>query len=430
MKHYTKNLKKRKITRKKNKKNRSKKRGGAEMKKPYDPSNSFRVEPPAPPEPRTANQLMDYFNSILDFLRSTKRPNIIDSLLESDEVYITAYHLNMHGSEIPEDIPEDRLSRYFMCPFSNLYTRGCLLGGAATAGGWDPVPLMRETMGTVKWMSMDKHPIDNIHNRGQPQREFLLEMELGYTEQGTALSGILVTPKIHIGKYNPITNSYDIPEVRGVTRSTFTNLPIDFRPLGKSSYYKLSDILQLIGKDILSKDYGTRLGNTVHLPIILITHCSSSIPNAQPLSSNPSGQKGAHESFSPFTLGLFESAMQSSKNHLSTGSASFSGTSQSQVGTPPSSSEWGGSSFSGSGTSQSQADTRPSSSEWGGSSFSGSGTSQSQTDTRPSSSEWGGSSFSGSGTSQSQTTGFQSQSKKTGRVTLSNKRTNRQPKPY
>ena len=307
MRHTIKHLKKHKITRKKNKKNKSKKRGGAS----YYPLSEMNQYEPALAEPvPKGNQLTDYFYSILDLLRDNGKPGIIDTLRTSDHIYLTSYHVNMHGSDIPEEIPQRILNRYFPSPVSNVYARGCLFGGVATAGGWNQDPLFTETIGTVKYMSENRQPLENIHNRGQPQRQFLVEKEMGYTPYGPALSGILVTPPIDIGVYNPEIKSYVIPEVRTITSSSFKELSIiDVLPVGNTKHYKLSDILSVIYRHILSKDYGTRTSNTVFLPIILITHCSSSIPNAQSLSSNPSGQKGAYESFSTDTLGLFQSVM-------------------------------------------------------------------------------------------------------------------------
>ena len=332
MRHTIKHLKKHKITRKKNKKNKSKKRGGAS----YYPLSEMNQYEPALAEPvPKGNQLTDYFYSILDLLRDNGKPGIIDTLRTSDHIYLTSYHVNMHGSDIPEEIPQRILNRYFPSPVSNVYARGCLFGGVATAGGWNQDPLFTETIGTVKYMSENRQPLENIHNRGKPQKEFLVEKEMGYTPYGPALSGILVTPPIHIGVYNPKEKRYVIPEVSTITNSTFKQLPINFRSIKNTEYYKLSDILSLICKDIFSKDYGTRHGDTVFLPIILITHCSSSIAGAGSLDSNPSGQKGAQDSFSTHTIALIQSVMGESA------ASSRSSRSSSQ-----SSSEWGGSSHS------------------------------------------------------------------------------------
>jgi hypothetical protein len=322
------------------KKNKTKKRGGAA----YYPLSEMKQYEPALAEPvPKGNQLTDYFYSILDLLRDNGKSCIIDTLRTSDHIYLTSYHVNMHGSDIPEEIPQRILNRYFPSPVSNVYARGCLFGGVATAGGWNQDPLFTETIGTVKYMSENRQPLENIHNRGKPQKEFLLEKELGYTAHGTALSGILVTPPIHIGVYNPKEKRYVIPEVSMITNSTFKQLPINFRSIKNTEYYKLSDILSLICKDIFSKDYGTRHGDTVFLPIILITHCSSSIAGAGSLDSNPSGQKGAQDSFSTHTLALIQSVMGESNE----GSASSHSSGRSSSGMRSnSSSEWGGSSHS------------------------------------------------------------------------------------
>jgi hypothetical protein len=176
MRHCTKNLKKRKITRKKNKKNRSKKRGGMQT--------SFHL---------TGITLLQQINYMT-------RSNPIQN---GTKVYGHVAIINGHGI---------RSGSMFTSQYYYNYLSGCFVASGTNSGGWSRQLVTNTVKTTLNQFNTISLPIDSVYNPSQqqiPDYTLVFNMsgdpnqpdEFWFGENQDLLIGVYISPNVYLGVY-------------------------------------------------------------------------------------------------------------------------------------------------------------------------------------------------------------------------------------
>jgi len=331
MRNYTKNLKKRKITRKKNKRNRSKKRGGMRAYNsgrtlPFEGSRSGGRSRPfersqsgegSRSRQRSRSREKSNFENVYGETIFFKKHLNIDK-------FGKVYAINVHGERISNNPAyqryADKTDAQFNWPVIYFAGTNCLT--ATNVGGWECSQMnssIQDNMTMLLGKTQEQIAVDNMYLQNDALDNYMLtsarnHMDTTYNEI-TNCSGILhCDPVIFLGTGNDIKdgniNTEQISEIQITGRIADH---ADGRQL------TLNDALHLIESDF-ERHYKTQYNENNIACIVFVVHCReqqgfdrSYQSQAEALRAKAlRAERGPNAAAGPNTLNMFSEIMQES----------------------------------------------------------------------------------------------------------------------